>query len=131
MLDRRNGTEFLGNALSACGSDVCWFGTASAGQGPTLGYVRASATGSTELVALPPLSDASLQRLFLGTDGNRIYFAQGNTDTWTKPVLDLRSAAMSGQDSRVVEAGVTPTAMTFDDGYMYFVASDAILVLPK
>jgi hypothetical protein len=130
-LDTRDGTQFLGDALAPCGQDTCWFGRATVAQGSSLGYVRVPLAGAPQLVTLPPLTGPGLQRIYVGTDGLRIYFAQGNTDTWAKPVLDFLSVNMTGQDPRTVAPHTTPVSFAFDDAYVYFAADDAIHVTSR
>jgi hypothetical protein len=128
-LDTRDGTQFLGNALAPCGQDTCWFGMAA--DGSTLGYVRIPPAGASQLVTLPPLMGNGMQRVYVGSDGLRIYFTQGNFDTYVKPVLDFLSVDMAGQDQRTVASNTTPVSFAFDDAYVYFAADDTIHVTSR
>jgi hypothetical protein len=131
-LDTQVPTTFQGSALAACGQDVCWFG-ADFGSPQAMAFVRvpdgASAMHTTLPAAVRPEQD-----IFLTMDADRVYYLEGNFDTYGPAQVSLRSMSTSGQDVRtlaVPQSSAGTAAIAFDAQSVYVAAADGIHVLAK
>jgi hypothetical protein len=131
-LDTEAPTTFTGDALAACGADVCWFGSDSASPS-ALSFVRVPDGAPPTRTTLPAATSPD-QDVFLAMDEDRVYFLEGNFDTYGPPNASVQSVTSVGRDRRpLVTSGVPPraSALAFDAGHVYVPASDGIYVLAK
>jgi hypothetical protein len=131
-LDIEVQTAFTGNALAPCGADVCWFGHTIAAPG-AMSLVRVSDGALPQRTTLP-LSASPGQDIFLAMDADRVYYLEGNFDTYRPPNAVLRSMTASGQDSRFVGSPqmlAGTAAIAFDAQNVYLAAAEGIRVVAK
>jgi hypothetical protein len=131
-LDTQLPTTFTGSALASCGEDVCWFGRSFASPQATA-FVRVPDGASPEQTVLPA-SAGPEQDVFLAMNAERIYYLEGNFDTYGPADVTLRSMSTSGEDARALgspRASAGAAAIAFDAQSVYLAASDGIHVVSK
>jgi hypothetical protein len=131
-LDTEAPATFRGDALAACGADVCWFGSDTSSP-EALSFVRVP-DGAPPMRATLPAAPNPDQDVFLAMDEDRVYFLEANFDTFGSPNPSVLSETSAGGDRRpLVTSGIGPraSAIAFDAQHVYVPASDGIYVVAK
>ncbi len=133
VLDAAPPTGFYGTVIVECGGQICWCGEGLAEAGYAMSILRIEEGTSAQQVTLPA-AERPLQRDFLTMDGDRVYFTEGNFDTYVPPPLLLRSMKSDGTDLRTLAEATSMqgwSAIAFDAQSVYVGASGGILVFAK
>ncbi len=133
VLDAAPPSSFYGSLLVACGSAICWCGEGLGDAGYAMSILRVTEGAAPQQLTLPA-AEHPFQRNVLSIDGDRVYFTEGNYDTYVPPPLLLRSIETDGTDLRTQATATAMegwAAIAFDAHSAYVGASGGILVLTK